>query len=45
MFDDELENNLQMGDLIIYSGETNHKYLPVTSGTQYIIVGLINIYE
>jgi len=45
MFDDELENKLEMGDMIIYSGDTNHKYLPITNGTQYILVGLINIYE
>ena len=45
MFDDELENNLEIGDMIIYSGETKRKYLPITSGLQYILVGLINIYE
>lgn len=45
MFDDDLENNLEMGDMIIFSGETNHKYLPIINGSQYILVGLINICE
>ena len=44
-FDDELEYNLNVGDLIIYSGKNKRSYLPVTTGTQYLLVGLINIYN
>jgi predicted 2-oxoglutarate/Fe(II)-dependent dioxygenase YbiX len=44
-FDDNLVTKLDIGDMIIYSSNTNHTYLPITSGLQYILVGLINIYE
>jgi hypothetical protein len=44
-FDDGLVTKLDIGDMIIYSSNTNHTYLPVSSGLQYVLVGLINIYE
>ena len=44
-FDDDLESNLKIGDMIIYNGKTEHTFLPITNGVQYILVGLINIYE
>jgi len=45
LFYDDLESVFEVGDMVIFSSNTKYKYLPITQGSQYILVGLINIYE
>lgn len=45
LFDDELEYKLEQGDMIIFKGESNYYYLPVKNEAQYILFGMIDIYE
>jgi hypothetical protein len=44
-FTDELNTLLSKGDMIIYKSDTFQEYCSITNGEQYILVGLINIYE
>jgi hypothetical protein len=44
-FDDGLETELEIGDMIIFNGNSSYRHLPVKNGVQYILVGLLNIYE
>lgn len=44
-FGDGLETELEIGDMIIFNGNSSYRHLPVKNGVQYILVGLLNIYE
>ena len=44
-FEDGLETELEIGEMIIFNGNVSHRLLPVKNGSQYILVGLLNIYE
>ena len=45
IFDDDLIMNFEKGELIIHSKNSKYSYSPIETGTQYILNGLINIYD
>lgn len=44
-FSDGINSNIELGDMIIFSSNTNHYKINTSNDTMYILVGLINIYE
>jgi hypothetical protein len=44
-FDDGIKTSIEKGELIIHNGNEKYKYDKIGNGTQYLLCGLINIYN
>jgi hypothetical protein len=44
-FSDNIISNIEIGDMIIFSSNTNHYKIKTNNNTLYVLVGLINIYK
>jgi len=44
-FSDGINSNIELGDMIFFSSNTNHYKINTNNNTMYFLVGLINIYE
>jgi hypothetical protein len=44
-FDDGIKTSIEKGELIIHNGNEKYKYDKIENGTQYLLCGLINIYN
>jgi predicted 2-oxoglutarate/Fe(II)-dependent dioxygenase YbiX len=44
LFEDELQYNLNIGDMIIHCGKSKHSGVKITNGKRYVLVLFIKIF-